>query len=123
MTTRKCRPRAPLSLAGFFAPAFALLAACHVVRDDAPALLAQGRYEDALDALRAQEGGAHSLAGPERARYALYRGLAHLALGDGPAAGHWLGEAKACYDADPRCLSEADAGRLEGAWRGMGRGF
>lgn len=103
----------------------ALLAAsaCHVVRDDAPSLLAQGRYEDALDALRSREGAARSLEGPARARYALYRGLAHLALGDGGAAGRWLGEAKSFYDAEPRCLSEADAGRLEGAWRGMGRGF
>ncbi|HEU4535780.1 MAG TPA: hypothetical protein VFS00_16755, partial [Polyangiaceae bacterium] len=95
----------------------------HVVRDDAPSLLAQGRYADALDALRAEEGPARSLGAPARARYALYRGLAHLALGDGEAAGRWLGEAKASYDADPRCLSEADAGRLEGAWRGTGRGF
>ncbi len=101
----------------------ALLAACHVVRDDAPALLAQGRYEDALDALRAQEAAARGFDGRERARYALYRGLAHLALGDGVAAGRWLGEAKSFYDGDPRALSEADAGRLEGAWRGMGRGF
>ncbi|HEU4406039.1 MAG TPA: hypothetical protein VFS43_12295 [Polyangiaceae bacterium] len=117
MTPKKRRPAASLWLALLAAPA------CHVVRDDAPALLAQGRYEDALDALRAREADARSLEGPERARYALYRGLAHLALGDGPAAGRWLGEAKACFDADPRCLSEADAGRLEGAWRGMGRGF
>jgi hypothetical protein len=105
--------------------ALALLAAtaCHVVRDDAPALLAQGRYEDALDALRARERDARSLDRPGRARYALYRGLAHLALGDGPAAGRWLTEAKGFYDADPRSLTEADAGRLESAWRGMGRGF
>lgn len=103
---------------------FTLFAAsCHVVRDDAPSLLAQGRYEDALDALCSREEAARSLEGPARARYALYRGLVHLALGDGAAAGRWLGEAKSFYDADPRSLSEADAGRLEGAWRGTGRGF
>ena len=97
--------------------------ACHFVRDDAPSLLAQGRYEDALDALRSDDGEARSYERGERARYCLYRGLAHLALGDGVAAGRWLTEAKAAYDADPRCLSDDDAGRLRGAWRGMGRGF
>lgn len=117
MLPRPRRVALACALALFAAPA------CHVFRDDAPALLAQGRYEDALDALREQERDARSLDGPARARYALYRGLAHLALGDGPAAGRWLAEAKASLDADPRCLSEADAGRLEGAWRGTGRGF
>jgi hypothetical protein len=96
---------------------------CHLVRDDAPSLLAQGRYEDALDALRAEEAAARSYAGGERARYALYRGLAHWSLGDARAAGRWLAEAKAAYDAEPRCLSDGDAGRLRDAWRGMGRGF
>jgi hypothetical protein len=75
-----------------------------------------GRYPEALAQLQVAEPQASSLPGGERARYALYRGLTHLALGDRPGTLQWLGEAKRALDADPRLLSDLDAGRLAAAW-------
>src|SRR5882672_9906050 len=74
------------------------------------------RYPEALEALSTSERSAIALRGRSRARYALYRGLTHLALGDREATLHWLGEAKRAADADPRLLSDEDAGRLASAW-------
>jgi len=74
------------------------------------------RYPEALEALSAAEPGALALRGRSRARYALYRGLTHLALGDREATLHWLGEAKRAADAEPHLLSDDDAGRLASAW-------
>ena len=98
------------------------LAACAPFRDDAAALLGRGRYGDALDELVSKERVAARYEGRARARYTLYRGLAHLALGDAPATDVWLSEAKARFDEDPRCLSASDAGRLLDAWQSLGRG-
>lgn len=75
-----------------------------------------GRYPEAIEQLRDAERDAAGWRGRERARYALYRGLAHLALGDRPATLHWLGEAKRAVDANPTLLSDEDAGRLASAW-------
>jgi hypothetical protein len=86
-------------------------------------LLARGRYPEALEHLAAEEPAAASFTGPRRARYALYRGLAHLALGDAPATARWLGEAKARFDDEPTCLSPEDAGRLRDAWTSVGGGL
>lgn len=56
-----------------------------------------------------------------RARYALYRGLNHLTLGDGAQADRWLSAAKLATDDDPSLLSDAEQGRLLSAWRTLGR--
>jgi hypothetical protein len=49
------------------------------------------------------------------ARYALYRGLAHLALGDLAATRFWLDGVERGLSADPALLSPDDAGRLASA--------
>jgi hypothetical protein len=75
-----------------------------------------GRYPEAIDELRQAERGAAGWRGRDRARYALYRGLTHLALGDRPATLRWLGEVKRAIDANPTLLSDEDTGRLASAW-------
>jgi hypothetical protein len=75
-----------------------------------------GRYPDAIDELRAVECDASTWTPRARARYALYRGLTHLALGARPAAVYWLGQAKRAADESPTLLSDEDAGRLTSAW-------
>jgi hypothetical protein len=57
----------------------------------------------------------------EGTRYALYRGLTHLALGDAAQAERWLSLAKRRSDRDLALLSAAERGRLLAAWRTMGR--
>jgi hypothetical protein len=74
------------------------------------------RYPEAIDELRVAERDAASGSARHRARYALYRGLTHLALGARPAAVFWLAEAKRALDADPMILSAEDTGRLASAW-------
>lgn len=56
-----------------------------------------------------------------RARYALYRGLNHLTLGDAAEADRWLSAAKRATDNDSSLLSSAEHGRLLAAWRSLGR--
>jgi hypothetical protein len=56
----------------------------------------------------------------ERAHYALYRGLAHLALGDAESSERWLAEAKALYDQRQWLLDPQQRGRLLCAWRSLG---
>ena len=80
-----------------------------------------GRYPTAAAQFRAGEHGARQLGGAEFARYALYRGLTHLALGDARAAARWVGYAKACADRDPMVFDDEDRGALVAAWRSMGR--
>jgi len=75
-----------------------------------------GRYPEAIEQLREAERTATHWRGRDRARYALYRGLTHLALGDRPATLLWLGEAKRAIDANPTLLSDEDTGRLASAW-------
>ncbi len=75
-----------------------------------------GRYPEALEQMSEIEADASAWRGLDRARYALYRGLTHLALGDRAATLRWLGEAKRALDACPTLLSDEDAGRLVSAW-------
>jgi hypothetical protein len=75
-----------------------------------------GRYPEAMEELRVVECDAAGWSPRARVRYALYRGLTHLALGAQPAAVHWLREAKQALDESPLLLSEEDAGRLASAW-------
>ena len=59
--------------------------------------------------------------GPQtQARYALYRGLTHLSLGDIQSAERWLAEAKAWMDRDRENLDADDRGRLRTAWTSLG---
>jgi hypothetical protein len=75
-----------------------------------------GRYPEALEELRVVECDAPGWNSSARARYALYRGLTHLALGARPSAVRWLAEAKRALDEDPILLSNEEAGRLASAW-------
>jgi hypothetical protein len=75
-----------------------------------------GRYPEALEELRTAECDAQAWHSSDRARYALYRGLTHLALGARPAAVYWLTRAKRAADETPTLLSDEDAGRLASAW-------
>jgi hypothetical protein len=74
-----------------------------------------GRYPEAMDELRALE--VSTLRGPsaEAARYALYRGLAHLALGDHRATRFWFERLEQAMAVDPSVLCADDAHRLASA--------
>jgi hypothetical protein len=79
-----------------------------------------GRYPEAIERLREAEPDAAALGGKGRARYALYRGLTHLALGDRPGTLRWLGEARHAVEAEPTLLGDDDLGRLSAAWAHLG---
>lgn len=81
----------------------------------------EARYPTALETLRAAEADLTDASEEQRVRYALYRGLTHLATGDALAADLWLGRAKDAFDRDPRILGREDRGRLLSAWRSLGR--
>jgi tetratricopeptide (TPR) repeat protein len=76
----------------------------------------RGRYPEAIQTLRRLQAEAPGYDRRESARYALYRGLTHFALGDRQQALRWLAEAKRASDADPCIFSDADGGRLASAW-------
>jgi hypothetical protein len=99
------------------------LTACAVLRDDAATLLGRGRYGEAMERLQEEEANLPRKSSAERARYALYRGLTHLALDDRPAAYRWLLDAKTRWDRNPQTLSQEDTGRLLNAWTGLGKGL
>ncbi|HMJ54829.1 MAG TPA: hypothetical protein VK540_22265 [Polyangiaceae bacterium] len=80
-----------------------------------------GRYPEAMEELRAVETEAHRWDPSDAARYALYRGLAHFALGDLPASHFWLARVKQGLDIHPALLSADDAGRLASAWAHLPR--
>jgi hypothetical protein len=79
-----------------------------------------GQLPDAAADFRRLEPRFPELAASERIEYALYRGLTHFALGDLAEAERWLAWVKHETDQDPRCLSDAERGRLLSAWRSMG---
>jgi len=80
----------------------------------------EGRLPEAASAFRRLEPGLGELSRSDRARYALYRGLAHLGLGDARAADRWLSLAKRLEHEDPRAFDAAERGELYAAWRSMG---
>lgn len=80
------------------------------------ALYDRAEYPQALEHLVALEGELPALSAPERARYALYRGLTHFALGNAALARPWLEQAKHVYEAEPSVLSDEEAGKLASAW-------
>lgn len=96
------------------------LVGCHSLLDDALDSYADGRYPSAAAQFRAAEATSRGLPPAQLARYALYRGLTHLALGDAPAAARWVGYAKQCAERDPGLFDDQQQGALLAAWRSMG---
>ncbi len=80
----------------------------------------QARYPEAVRQFRRIQPEFAGWSPRRRARYALYRGLTHLSLGEARAANYWLGYVKALEERDPALLDAADQGRLSSAWRSMG---
>lgn len=80
-----------------------------------------GRHPEAAGQFRALEVEFSAFEPDERLRYALYRGLNALALGDARNAERWLSPVKRALDRQPLALTHAERGRLLAAWRSMGR--
>jgi hypothetical protein len=80
-----------------------------------------GRLPEAATAFRRLEPRLSELSARERARYALYRGLVHLGLGDARAADRWLTVAKRLERDHPGCFDAVERGELYAAWRSFGR--
>lgn len=57
----------------------------------------------------------------DTARYDLYAGLTHLALGDAVMAIVHLTRARATLDAEPEYFSKAERARLMSAWQALGK--
>ena len=75
----------------------------------------------AVLALRAREGEFSTLPAPAQGRYALYRGLGELGLGNVRAADRWLTLAKRFDAAHPGSFDASERGQLLAAWRSLGR--
>lgn len=98
-----------------------LLSACGGAYRDAVNAFDEGRYPDAVGSFRRAEVDFPRWSEPKRVRYALYRGLTHLAVGDARETDRWLRYAKAAADRNPQLFSSAEHGRLLAAWRSIGR--
>src|SRR6185436_165879 len=79
------------------------LAGCSGRFETALDALREGRLPAAASELRLLEPGLCELPPRERARYALYRGLAELGLGNASVAGPWLASAWLADRGDPTC--------------------
>jgi hypothetical protein len=99
------------SLAGCAAPRLG-----HAVR-----AAEEARYPAALRELGALEVRLHHRGPRWCARYALERGLAHLAVGDLVAADLWLRRAWAWVETRPELFTPSEQSRLAAAWRSTGR--
>jgi len=97
------------------APAALLCSACAGPLNDGICDYAHARYPEALDRLRSAEHVAMRWSQRDRARYALYRGLTHLALGDHHATVRWLEEAKRALYSDSSIFSDSERNRLASA--------
>jgi len=80
-----------------------------------------GRLPEAAAGFRRLEPEFADFSRTERARYALYRGLAHLGLGDAREADRWLTFAKRLDRDAPDCFDASERGELYAAWRSLGR--
>ena len=98
----------------FFLGVWLAASSCRSRLGHAVQAYAEARYPDAVESLRAA-------VDPEDARYALYRGLSELAVGNARSADGWLHRAWQAADRDPDVFSEEEHGRLVAAWRSMGR--
>ena len=79
-----------------------------------------GVHPLALQHLMEAETGMSDARGRRRVRYALYRGLVHMSLGDMQSAEVWLAEAKAAVDRDRDILDAVERGKLTTAWISIG---
>jgi hypothetical protein len=80
-----------------------------------------GRLPEAARDLRSLATRAERFEGHELWRYALYRGLTELSLGDIERAERYLIPLKRQIDSEPQALSDAERGALFAAFRSMGR--
>lgn len=80
----------------------------------------EARYPDAVAQYAALASEVPRLDQRELFQYALYRGLAHLALGDSAPAERWLTLAKRMSDQAPLLASAPERGRLLSARSAMG---
>jgi hypothetical protein len=104
-----------LRRAVFFASLAWLPCACSAAAHDAIHTYDQARYPEALERLRSTESLATRWEPRDRARYALYRGLTHLALGDRRDTARWLEEARRAWNRDPTVFSDDERSRLAAA--------
>jgi hypothetical protein len=81
----------------------------------------EGRLPEATAGFRRLEPSFSELSRAEQARYALYRGLSHLGLGDAREADRWLTLAKRFEHDHPDCFDARERGELYAAWRSLGR--
>ncbi|MEB2311657.1 MAG: hypothetical protein OZ921_08390 [Sorangiineae bacterium] len=115
MSQSSPRPRSAAALV-----ALAWLSGCAGPLSGALDEFRDARYPEAVIELRRLEPESRGWSARERARYALYRGLTHLALGDARPADLWLGLAKALAEAHPGALDAAERGRLLSGWQSLG---
>jgi len=80
----------------------------------------EGRLPAAATELRALEPTLPDQSERDQARYALYRGLAELGLGNAHAAERWLEGAWRADARDPRLFDAIEHGQLLSAWRSLG---
>lgn len=81
----------------------------------------EGRLPAAAAELRGLEPEFRRLEPRAQARYALYRGLVELGLGNAAQADAWLSFAKRSDARDPGCFTPHERGQLLSAWRSSGR--
>lgn len=110
----------PLRLRTTLVVALAMLVGCGASLSGAKSDFKGGRVAEAKDALVTLEPESKSWTGSRRAEYILYRGLVHHALGDREEAAHWLRQAKAIAQAEPKTYSEDDRTRLDLALDALG---
>jgi len=79
-----------------------------------------GRLPQAAAELRSLEPRIGTAPEGEQARYALYRGLAELGLGNARVAERWLACAWHADARDPRLFDAKEHGQLLAAWRSLG---
>jgi hypothetical protein len=94
------------------------LAGCGSALTEARQSFDDARYPEAVAGYRAIDSRQLGRAG--LFQYALYRGLAHLALGDAAPAERWLLIAKRLAEHSPQVATADERGRLLSAWRSMG---
>ena len=83
--------------------------------------LEEGRLPAAANELRPLEPELPAWNRRARVRYALYRGLVELGLGNATVADRWLSAAWRADALDPHLLAESEHGALMAAWRSTGR--
>jgi hypothetical protein len=105
----------------FGAAAFIFHVGCGPSLSSARDALAEGRLPAAAEELRELEPSVAAEPARVRARYALYRGVVELGLGNATAADRWLFAAWRADVTDPHAFDEREHGALMAAWRSTGR--